>query len=789
MSHHGHFDGEHYVLQRVDTPRGWDHLLSNDQYVLQLSQLGSGFSVFRTMLGNRVTRQSWPDDDAGRFLYVRDAATGAFWSPTVWPVEADTSRFQAWSCDYGPGTMEWNVRRDAIKAKLHVAVAVDDHVEMHQLELTNEGDKARTFDLFFFLEWAFTGAPGEMGMTLRSAYDATHRCVVGDLQLPPRYRYWQTGFVASSETIRGWEGNRRDFLGQPGGIAAPLAVRKGKCGNHPGKQLIEPSAAAVQVRIKLPAGKSKTVLFLVGIAEHRRNIGRIARKYLTPDQVESEIQRVRDRWAALHAPQRMEGDLLSQGDLKPWANHWLKTQVVQNFRFTRWAGSRGYRDVLQDCAGIRLIDPAMARDRILEALCHQRSDGYAPRQYPVEPWGKPDWRDYRDSPFWIVYALEKYLKETGDFALLRQCVPFIDTPQEQTVMDHARLALEYLWKHRGGHGLCLIGMGDWLDSLNAAGTGGKGQSIWLTQALGYALRELALIADRVGDDKLAKTCRKRREKLMEAVARAGWDGKWYLMAYNDAGRKIGSASCREGGRIFLNSQSWAVLSDMGDARRLRAAMKACDDHLAFDTGYLCFAPMYKRFDPGIGRITLWPSEGASTYSHAVFFKIEADCVLGEGDRAWETFRKVVPAGGVVTEDDHGASPMTIPNAYMGPAWPRPRWTYQGWWTASAAWALQILVENMYGARAEYDGLRIDPCLPRLCTQARIERTFRGRRYDIHIAKRKGICRGRVRIRLDGQDLPGNLIPASPVPGCASGNANLTSTGIDRPSHRVEVAVE
>jgi cellobiose phosphorylase len=272
------------------------------------------------------------------------------------------------------------------------------------------------------------------------------------------------------------------------------------------------------------------------------------------------------------------------------------------------------------------------------------------------------------------------------------------------------------------------------------------------------------LAPLAGKPALAGTFRARRRRLADIVNREGWDGRWYLMAFNDDGDRIGSAACPDGGRVFLNPQSWAVLAGVADARRTRTVMRACDEQLKFDAGYLCFAPMYSRFDPGVGRISLWPSEGGSVYTHAVIFKISADCLLGEGDRAWETLRRVVPMGGLLPLSESGAEPFVVPNAYMGPQWPNPKSSYQGWWTASADWVLQVLVEQILGACADYDGLRIDPCLPRAMTRARIERHFRGSTYDIRITKPNGICRGKVTLRVDGKRMSGNLIKPDTQPG-------------------------
>ncbi|MDD5708686.1 MAG: hypothetical protein PHR35_22450, partial [Kiritimatiellae bacterium] len=364
----------------------------------------------------------------------------------------------------------------------------------------------------------------------------------------------------------------------------------------------------------------------------------------------------------------------------------------------------------------------------------------------------------------IVYALEKYLKESGDFDLLEERIPYVDEKQPDTVFGHACRAMVYLWKTRGAHGLCLLGCGDWLDSLNNAGVKGKGESVWLSIAFCYALREMEHIAQRIGQRAKAGAFSRRRAAMADIVNRRGWDGNWYLMAFSDEGVTIGSARNKDGGKMFLNPQSWAVLADVADPVRTRKAMEACEERLRFEIGYLCFAPMYSRYDESVGRISLWPSEGGSVYTHAATFKIAADCKLGEGDRAWETLRRIVPASGVVSVEVTSAEPMAIPNAYMGPQWPQPGATYQGLWTASADWVLQIMVEEMFGAKADYDGLVIAPCLPSAMTEARVERHFRGSVYDIRIAKPAGICRGEVRLRVDGRPIEGSVIAPDTRPG-------------------------
>jgi cellobiose phosphorylase len=756
MAPYGSFHGNSYVLRRIDTPRAWFNVLSNDHYMLTLSQLGSGYSAYKTYLGNQVTQNTFPNDDAGRFFYVRDAQSGAYWSPTVWPVETDTEQFDDWSCTYHPGSLAWEATRDGLQVTLEVTVAPDADIELYRLRVHNRREDTAQLEIFTYLEWAFANAPHELGSSIGCSFDAARNCLIANLEIPPQFRMHQTGFVSASEPILSYDLARRAFLGQPGSMSAPRAVQQGRCANHPHKRAIEQSCAAMQIQLTVPAGETREARVIVGVCASMAQLGDVHLRYRDAAAMDAQFAKVSAHYDALLGTHWL--DAPAGHGVVDRANDWLKVQVEKTFQFTRSAGIRGYRDVMQDSAGMRLLDPARATERVLEALAHQRVDGYAPRQYPVQPWKPYDWRDYRDSPFWIIYGLEKVLKETGDVSLLHAPVPYVDAPRTESAFDHARHAVDFLWRERGAHGLCLLGHGDWLDSLNAAGRDGKGESIWLSMALCYALREMQQFAVLANRRELVTGFRQQYEELKGIINDVGWDGDWYLMAYNDLGEKIGSASCPDGGKIFINPQSWAVLSGVADGERLRRSVQACEDHLNSETGYLCFSPMYTNFDPHIGRITLWPSEGASVYSHASMFKAASDCLLGAGDRAWENLCRIIPAGSAVSSAITGAEPFAIPNAYCGPEWPVPNWSWMGWWTATADWALQTLIESVFGAQADYVGLRITPCLPSTWTHARVRRTFRGAVYDIHINKPTGLCTGEISVTVDGQSLSDNLIP-------------------------------
>jgi len=750
-------DSTEYVLTRPNTPRPWEHLLSNEDYLLVLSQWGGGYSVYKSMFTNTVTRMTFASQDSGRFFYLKDAETNEVWSPTIWPTNTALSGLEDYRCRYGQGFMCWEMIHTYLRSKLTSAVALDDCVELYVLELENLSKSNRILDVFSYLEWVFEGAPVEPGIPLLSYFDEELDCQIGEMLLPPQYRAKQTGFLTCDSKILSFDGWRESFLGQPGTISLPAALQRGRCGDKD-SPITGNSCGAIHTRIEIPAGSTTRLHFLVGVVDEKREIPGILERYLSGDLIQQELQRIKNSWTEKLAGFEISGP---DGAMCAFANTWLKYQLIQNSRWTRWAGHKGYRDVLQDAAGLRLIDQGRSEKMLMTAAGKQRADGHAPRQWSASPWGEHDWRDYRDSCFWLVYGLEKYLKETGKIEILSEEVPFVDSKESVPLFEHAHRAVNFLRNNRGEHGLCLIGQGDWLDSLNAAGKGGKGESVWLTQAACYALREMEQMAILAGKEDRSQQYREWREELADAVNAAGWDGKWYLTAFNDLGEPIGSDSCPDGGKIFLNPQSWGVLSGTADSERAKQAMTAVEEMLSCRWGYLCFTPVYKQFAPNVGRISLWSSEAATSYCHAVLFKVVADCLLGEGDRAWQTLRSITPASGEINPSESGAEPFCYTNSFAGPAWPYPGRSFKGWWTATASWSAQAIVEWIFGARAEYSGLRIDPCLPSSWKEARLRRPFRGSIYDIHISKPDGICKGQVRLVIEGKPFEGNLIPFSP----------------------------
>jgi cellobiose phosphorylase len=465
--------------------------------------------------------------------------------------------------------------------------------------------------------------------------------------------------------------------------------------------------------------------------------------------------------------------VVATGDVQAdrWMNVWLKHQLRFVARWGRVIG-RGFRDILQDTFAHRITEPGIARQCLKEVFSKQFPSGKCIRAWRL-PIAILDLQDYADSPSWMIMALSMYLKETADFALLDEDVPYLnpddpysDPTSSATVWEHVVLAQRYLLAERGRHGLSRIHYGDWCDTMNGVGARGEGESVMLSMQVKWGCDLLAELADRLGKADVADEMRAGSKALAKAISDCAWDGAWYLRAFDDDGLAVGSANPPAGdngeGRIFLNPQSWALIAGLADGQRAASAVAAVGEHL--DTGYGCTLhdPPFTALRPRIGQMTaMTPGfyENGSVYVHGNCFWIHALAVSGRGEPAWQALRAILPD--TPNKPNTDTEPFVIPNYYIGPAVPRrmQRNLYlSGWRTGSAAWLYVTMLEDILGLRAEYDGLAIDPHLPAGWTRVTVSRPFRGELYEVAIDNPSGSPEATVReITIDGQPLAGSLV--------------------------------
>ena len=764
----GHFspDGSEYHITTPETPRFWHNYLHNDQYGVTLAQTGHGYSWFSSPIAYKLTRNfdtnySATDPREGRFLYLHDVETQQWWPANPQP----GSSYDHFTCVVGQGWSRIEGEWDGIRTEATFFVPPQDKVELWRVQVANRTQRPRRLRLFNYLEWFLGSYPGTWTdpLVYVVARWLKSRRLMWMYNANPDSYLQYAGFMTADPPAGGFDTGRNFFLGPFGSPQAPAAVVRGACYNS----LVsgEPFCGALQHDLVLAPGASQTVHYLIGVAGTQAEALGLQRKYLggrRPLRAFTALQDYRQRiieTATIETPDPA---------FDRYFNYWLKNQLLIVRNWTRFL-YRGYRDVLQDLRGSMSFEPGWSKRLLLETLKHQYPDGAAPRQYN-EQGGPHDLREYMDSPSWIPDTLVSYLKESGDRSILKEVLPYLKRGTESgyvadgqgTVYEHALASVRCLFQKRGRHGLCLVGHGDWNDSLNCIGHGGAGESVWLSCAFCYACLKLIELADFMGDASVAAEMRSYHRQMAATINREAWDGGWYVYAFDDNGRPIGSKRNPQG-KTHLNVQTWAVFSGVATGRRLSQVLRRIDQ---MDTrfGPVLLTPAYTRWDGHIGRITtMVPGffENGSIYTHGAAFKMKADLAAGRAEQAYATFVKVTPLNPRNPPEHSTMEPFGLSNFYIGPDCPhkakdfgRAIYTYN---SGSGNWLYVNALEELLGVAADFNGLRIRPNPPRKWNRYTVRRVWRGATYVITVTRKQGAKR--MTLRCDGRALKGDLLPA------------------------------
>ncbi len=759
--------GTEFVISRPDTPRPWINFLSNGDYGVCLSQTGGGYSFFLDPAFARLTRWepvNWIKNTPGRFLYLRDRASGEVWSAGHHPVNKSDS----FACRHGLGYTEITSQYQDLETTSTHFVPRQGFREVWLIRLENKGKETRTLSITPAIEWHL----GEWEQELRlrnimvlmntGRYDKKNEILIGHKK-PVFNRAWPwTAFMASSCPVQGFDLSMEKFMGRYRSWHNPLTVETGRLGNSEvdGENMV----GALEHHVSLPPGGHFEFSVLIGAEQDPEAILPLVRQYRELKHVKTELQAVKEYWRGLV----LDNFTIATPDplLNTFVNVWNKYQVVMNNHWGRgvsfyhegW-GEYGYRNTAQDAMGILPLDAGYARQRLIKLAEHQRNTGQ-----PLPGWsliaGTNDGKPPSDFPMWLPMLLIRYIKETGDKDILRQSVKYHDGGSD-TLYDHAVKASRFLQDMaKSERGLPLMGTQDWNDAYDRVGIGGQGESIWLGMGLCFALLNLEELAIYQGDSQLAQECRERYEKEKEIINRLAWDGEWYQYATNDAGEPIGSKANKEGS-IPLNSQTWAIIAGIAEGERLEKVLHTIDEKLSTPYGPVLFKPGYTQYDGNIGRITSFApgtKENAAIFCHGQAFKIYADYLLHRGDQAYASLQQLLPCASNKDIEIYKTEPYVFAEYLIGPENPNfgeGAWT---WLTGTADWTLFTITEKLLGVCPEFEGLKIDPCLPRHWKTAGITRKFRGATYAVEIANPDGINHGVAEIIVDGKKLEGNIIP-------------------------------
>ena len=776
-SNYGYFteDGMEYVITRPDTPRPWVNVISNGDYGMVESQTGSGFSWKENAQLSRITRweQDLIKDNWGKYLYIRDRNSGAFWSGTWKPCNTPFDFFEV---RHGLGYSVLKSRFQKIRTEKTIFVDIKEPIEIWSVKLTNEDSSSRKLSVFSYFEWCL-GNAGDTHREFHKTFietqiDEKNHALYG-LKRPALVPgFISTGlkekpleaFHAAHPKPVAYEGDKEAFFGRYGEGAAPEAIKKGKLTNTHGKWC--DSVAGLQVDVDLAPGETKEIIFLLGATRSHEQGVQLIQKYSTSQAVQKGLDEVRSFWKEFVDASQIE---TPDDSMNFMTNVWMKYQTISGriwakTGYYQCSGGYGFRDQLQDSQVFLPLNPDLCKKQILMHAEQQFPDG------TVHHWWHQGANigaitNCSDDLLWLDFITLNYLDETADETILDSKVKFLPDLKtkeitEGTLYDHCCRAIDKVFTRFSDRGLPLIGECDWNDGLSHVGIKWKGESIWLGQFFYGILRRFSPYV-RKRDAKKADEYEKRAEAMKEAINQYGWDGEWYIGATRDDGRPLGSKSCDQG-KIFLNTQTWAIITDTAPPERAKTCMASAEKYLYREYGPLLLTPAYSVTDPTIGYITRYaPSvrENGGLYTHAGNWAIQAECIRREGEKAYKLYRSFNPALRGQDPEHYFTEPYVTPGNVDGPDSPhfgRGGWS---WYSGSAQWYYTEVMNWILGVRPTKDGLLIDPVIPKSWAGFKMKRKFRNATYQIEVKNPKSVTNGVKEMRVDGKAQSSNVVPA------------------------------
>ena len=738
----GYFNNEmrEYLIQDMYPSRNWENFLFNDTILCEIDQFGQGGSWHRDEHGVRSELCS-----GKRLIYLRDNETNHYWCANRNFLKES---FDTFNTRVGLGYSIITSEHLGIRCEFRLAVPTQGNKELWTITITNCGNETRDISVF-------VSASINVNSTGHTAYNQGRFLDGQDSLLFSHHGFGLTtqyphACFTSDTQADAWDTTDRHFTGVYGSKAHPDSLMNStlSCTNT---SFDDEMSATFQYKLHLSPQGDRTIQHTLSLLKHESD-STSEKDMCTTSSITTELNKVQKENAKFIKNTWIE---TPDNEINSLANIWFKRQMALGKTWGR-VYTKGFRDIMQDTTGLMALDPQLGREKIIYCLHRQWSDGNTLRQW------EPELRHpYRDGAAWIVPAVNCYIKETGDYSLLDELVPYFESDEQGTVLDHCKRGMNFLMDNLGENGMCLWGGGDWNDSLEAAGLQGKGESVWLTQATIASNNEFIALLTTAGYNDLAQLYNKKGNTLTDSLLKNGWEDDHFLCGINDWGEKIGSYSNEEG-QFFLNMQSWAVLADVIKGDDAIALMELSEEKLGCPFGYVLNTPSYSVGDPHIGRVTYMEKgayENGSVYNHGVAFKIAADCRLGRGNAALDTLKKILMENPDNPANVSGCEPYAITNMYLGPEnGVRVGKSMHGWITGTAGWLFRDIMEYMLGIQADYSGLAIRPCLPSSWDKSTIKRVFRRATYNITLLNPMGLETGSVRLTLNGEVIKGDIIP-------------------------------
>ncbi len=792
----GYFDDQNreYVITTPQTPLPWINYLGNEDFFSIISNTCGGYSFYKDAKLLRLTRyryNSVPYDNNGHYFYLKEGDT--VWNPAWQPTK---EKLDAYECRHGLGYSRFSSTKNNVSAELLSFVPMGDTCELQQLKLTNTSDSKKELTLFSYVEWCLWNALDDMTNFQRNLSTGEVEVIGSRIYHKTEYRERRNHYAvyAVNAPIDGFDTSREDFLGTYNGPDHPEAVFTGSCTNSVTSGWFP--IASHQINVSLKPGETKSFVFVLGYCENpdddkweaqdvinKAPADALLAKYQTDEDVEKAFLVLKDYWAKLLGTFTVE---TADDRVNRMVNIWNQYQCMVTFNMSRSASyfesgigrGMGFRDSSQDLLGFVHLIPDRARQRIIDIASTQFRDGSAYHQYqPLTKTGNSDiGSGFNDDPLWLIAGTSAYIRETGDVSILDEIVPYDnDMSCATTLFEHLTRSFDYIVNHKGPHKLPLIGRADWNDCLNlncfsehpgesfqtfGPSEGPVAESVFIGGMFVKYGREYADLAQLLGNETEAARARSEVALMEKAVLADGWDGKWFVRAYDAFGHKVGSDECDEG-KIYIEPQGFCVLAGIGvESGEAETALQSVKERLDSEYGIMILQPAYTRYHVELGEISSYPpgyKENAGIFCHNNPWISIAETVLGHGDRAFEVYKKTCPAFLQEKSEIHKTEPYVYSQMVGGRD---AKFFGQGknsWLTGTAAWTFADISQYILGIYPTLRGLQIDPCVPHDFGDFKVHRSFRGADYEIEVHT-NGSQKGVREMLVNGRKVDGCIVP-------------------------------
>ncbi len=797
----GHFDdiNKEYVITTPQTPLPWINYLGCESFFRLISNTGGGYAFYKDAKLMRLTRYRYnnaPLDSNGHYFYIKDG--GTMWNPGWQPSQVSLDSYE---CRHGLGYTIYKGVKNGIEASVTALVPIGANCELSKLTLTNQSDETRSFSVYSYVEFCLWNAVEDMN-NFQKNYST------GEVEIEPyngnsciyhktEYRERRNHYAihAVSTECSGFDTEREKFLGTYGSPASPQAVINQTSYNSVANGWQPVGSFRIDVTLK--PGESRDYVYVLGYIENPaddkweapQKINKTKAKemmdnFLSVSKFDEALAALKVYWNNLLSTYKLEA---SDDKLCRMVNIWNQYQCMVTFNMSRSASyfesgigrGMGFRDSCQDLLGFVHLIPDKARQRILDIASTQFENGSAYHQYqPLTKKGNADiGSGFNDDPLWLIAGTAAYLKETGDYSILDVMTPFdSDTNNQAPLMEHLRRSFNFTTTHLGPHKLPLIGRADWNDCLNlncfstvpdesfqtaGASEGPVAESVFIAGMYVKYGKDYAEICRHIGLNDEADAADKHVDEMIDAVIKSGWDGDWFLRAYDASGRKVGSRECEEG-QIFIEPQGFCVMAGIGVKEGLaKKALDSVKERLDTKYGIVLLQPAYTYYHLELGEISSYPEgykENAGIFCHNNPWVSIAETVIGDGNRAFEIYKKICPAYLQDVSDLHRTEAYVYSQMIAGKDASRFGEAKNSWLTGTAAWTFTNVSQYILGIRPEFDGLCIDPCIPDTMTEFTVTREFRGATYHIHVNNAAKSQKGVKTLTVNGENINGNIIP-------------------------------